>query len=78
MRPIGRTKQTQAAGANQQASVVINYDKRDKGESMAANVSDVKMVSLQDLMTWNVMIKVPTYQPHNKQQYETGNEQSAL
>lgn len=45
--------------------VVINYEKNDKSVQ-----SDVKFVSLQEIMTWNVAIKVPIYKP-DKPKYGT-------
>jgi len=52
VRPIGRGKKQ----AGQQQNIVISYNKRGKSAS-----SDLKKVPLQDLLCWNILIKVPHY-----------------
>lgn len=41
--------------------MVINYDRRGVASTNTTAFSDVKYVSLQDLMCWNIQIKVPTH-----------------
>lgn len=56
--PIGRNKQQPTN--QQQASVIINYDNSTNDKSNG-QLTDVKYVSLEDLMTWDILIKVPYY-----------------
>ena len=58
VRPIGRKVQ---GGLPQ--NIMINYNQRDK-----SIMADLKNVTLEELMCWNVLIKVPEYKADTQSQ----------